>query len=325
MKQMKRRLAVLLAFAIAISGISIGIDRAKAENAMTVYGKKVTATAGKEVKIPVMVKDNHGVAGLALKVTYDATAMKPVKAEKGSLISGLSNLQFGDTIANHKDSSFECVAYNDSNFTDNGELFVLTFQMVDAVSAGTYSLKLELTEHYNEALADVETGCEDITVTVSGDGSTKAPGASPTVKPSAKPDTNNNTKATPKPTKKPSYSYDATPKPAKKKKRKVTKKPGRVKITKIKSTGKGKAKVTWKKVNCNMGYQIQYCRNKKFTGKRYYKWASKSKKSCTIKGKSKKTYYVRIYAVSYGYASKYASYKEYMFGKLSNVKKIKLK
>ncbi len=329
MKQLKKTMAVLLVLALAITGIHIGMARVDAENPLTVYGDAVTAAPGKEVKIPIKVKDNHGVAGLALKVTYDASVMMPAKAEKGSLLSGLANLQFGDTIANHTENSFECVAYNDSNFSDHGELMVLTFQMAENAAAGSYALKLELTEHYNEALTDIEAGCEDIAVTVGNSIGTSTASPKPGV--SAKPGVSSKPQTTKKPnaTAKPSNNYskydDPTPKPKKKKARKVTKKPGRVKITKIKNIGKGKAKVTWKKVKCNSGYNLEYCRKKNFSGKVYTRFVSKSKKTCVIKGTSKKAYYVRIYAENYGYPSKYAEYRNFILGKNSKVKKIKLK
>ena len=83
--------------------------------------------------------------------------------------------------------------------------------------------------------------------------------------------------------------------------------------------------MTWKKVRCNIGYNVEYCRKKNFSGKVYTEFVSKSKKTCVIKGKSKKTYYVRIYAENYGYPSKYAEYRDWIRGKNSKVKKIKLK
>lgn len=472
MNQLKNTLAILLVFALAITGINVGITQADAENPLTVYGDAVTAVPGKEVKIPIMVKDNHGVAGLALKVTYDAAVMTPVKAEKGSLLSGLANLQFGDTIANHMGNSFECVAYNDSNFSDNGELLVLTFQTAANAAAGSCALKLELTEHYNEALTDIEAGCEDVAVAVGGDGASNAspapnvpsansfdvfidyegkdvseittsydagnsikisrngshkisykvkktavdikylilltklvtipddfaitpktltvgkasydlgvcdvvhgittdyigasirnpylqhdeneiinqalgdkvipvkagdtitvefdvsgiekldmsknPDASAVKKPTSTPTKKPATTPTKKPSSStPSYSYSSG---TKTKKHKLIKKPGRVKIKKIKKSGKRCAKVTWGKVKCTDGYQIQYARKKSFSGKKkttsYGRWTY-------IFGKSKKTYYVRVRAVNWGYVSQ--SRYGYKYGSWSKVKKIKLK
>lgn len=179
MKQMKTKLAVILIFALIISGIQISIKKADAENSVTVYGNAVTAAVGKEVRVPVLIKDNQGLAGLALKVSYDENIMTPVKVEKGEVLSGLSNLQFGDSIASDTESSFDCIAYNDSNFSDNGELFILTFQILAEAVSGTYELALELTEHYDETFEDVSVVCENISITV-GDAGT--PSVAPATK-----------------------------------------------------------------------------------------------------------------------------------------------
>jgi hypothetical protein len=97
------------------------------------------------------------------------------------------------------------------------------------------------------------------------------------------------------------------------------KKPGRVKIKKIKSTGKGKVKVSWKG-KCNDRYEIQYSTKKNFSGKKTEKCYSKS---TTLYLKSHKKYYVRVRAVNYGHVSAYRwGYKK---GKWSKVKSVRVK
>lgn len=176
MKQMKIKIAIVLIFSIVISGIHVGMKKVNAENSMIVYGESVTATAGKEIKIPILMKANPGIAGLALKVSYNADVMTPVKAEKGAVLSGMSNIVFDDSISSHTGNVFECVAYNHENFSKNGELFVLTFQMADSVSTGTYNLDLEMTECYSSTadggFEDIVSFCEKISVLVADEGTT---------------------------------------------------------------------------------------------------------------------------------------------------------
>lgn len=104
------------------------------------------------------------------------------------------------------------------------------------------------------------------------------------------------------------------------KKKKIIQKPGRVKIKKIKKAGGLCAKVTWGKVKCNDGYQIQYSRKRNFSGK---KTTTSSSKSAYIWGKRNKTYYVRVRAVNWGWKSQ--SQYGYKYGKWSKVKKVRLK
>ena len=76
-----------------------------------------------------------------------------------------------------------------------------------------------------------------------------------------------------------------------------------------------KISLKWKKISGAKGYQIQYATNKKFKSK---KTKTTTKLRYTIKKlKKKKTYYVRVRA--------YKSSKKKVYGKWSNVKKIKVK
>ena len=90
----------------------------------------------------------------------------------------------------------------------------------------------------------------------------------------------------------------------------------RVKFSKLKVSGKRKAKATWKKLTNISGYQIQYAPNKKFK-----KAKSKTVKSTSVtikKLKKKKTYFVRVRAYKLVDGKK-------VYGKWSVVKKVKIK
>lgn len=140
-----------------------------------------------------------------------------------------------------------------------------------------------------------------------------------TVKPTENPASAATLAPTPRATSHPSGSANILSKPTIKKLPTI-KKPARVKIKKLKKAGKGCAKVTWGKVKCSDGYQIQYSRTRKFSKK---KTETSYSKSTYIFGKSKKTYYVRVRAVNVGWKTQ-SSYG-YKYSKWSKVKKIKLK
>lgn len=97
-------------------------------------------------------------------------------------------------------------------------------------------------------------------------------------------------------------------------------KPGKVTIKKVKKDGLGCAKITWKKVKCNEGYQIQYSRSRSFSSK---KTKTSFSKSTYILGKSKKTYYIRVRAVNSGWTSQTQYGNKY--GRWSKVRKIRMK
>lgn len=93
-------------------------------------------------------------------------------------------------------------------------------------------------------------------------------------------------------------------------------KPGQTIIRSAASKKEKSVTLSWKKVSCAKGYQIQYAINKKFKKK---KSKMTSKTSTTIrKLKKKKTYYFRIRAYKLDDNKK-------VYGKWSKVKKVKIK
>lgn len=92
----------------------------------------------------------------------------------------------------------------------------------------------------------------------------------------------------------------------------------KVKI-KAKNVKKKSVKLSWKKAKNADGYKVQCALNKKFTKKAKIAYVKASKTSKTIKKlKKKKTYYFRV--------AVYRNYKgKKVFGKWSNIKKIKIK
>lgn len=185
MKQMRVKIMVMVMLACIVSIINMGIKRAEAENLPTVYGAEIETAAGKEVKVPVLIKDNQGLAGFRMHVTYDESIMRPVKAEKGKMLSEMNGGTFDSDLGNHTGNSFDILADNAENFT-NGELLILTFQILDSAAASSCELRMQVTEGYRlEAgadFSDVMVNSESVTITISSSSqSTPAPVPSPDV------------------------------------------------------------------------------------------------------------------------------------------------
>ena len=83
------------------------------------------------------------------------------------------------------------------------------------------------------------------------------------------------------------------------------------KLISVKAAGKGKVKITWKKVKGASGYEISYSANRKFKNDKT-KMVGKKRNTVKIsKCKSKKTYYVRVRAYKkVGNAVKYGKYSK---------------
>lgn len=100
---------------------------------------------------------------------------------------------------------------------------------------------------------------------------------------------------------------------------KITTKPNKVKISKIKSTAKKKMNIYWKKISNSTGYELQYSLKSNFKSKKSLKIKSKKTLNKTIKNlKSNKKYYIRIRAYKLVGSKK-------IYGDFSKVKNIKIK
>lgn len=192
MKQMRVKIIVMFMLVFIVSSIYMGIKRAEAENLPTVYGTEIKTTAGKEVKVPVLIKDNQGMAGFRMRVTYDESIMRPVKVEKGKMLSEMNGGTFDSDLGNNTGNSFDVLADNAENFC-NGELLILTFEVLDSVKAASYKLQLQVTEGYRvEAgaganFSDVMVNSEAITITITGeDNPVPTPDSTPVSTPDVK-------------------------------------------------------------------------------------------------------------------------------------------
>ncbi len=121
----------------------------------------------------------------------------------------------------------------------------------------------------------------------------------------------------PKATTSPSVSGDTTDDTGARKY--VVKRPGKVKLKKVKALGKRKVKIIWKRSVDQDGYQFQYAMNRSFTKKKKTLNKNMAISEVILKNLKKgKTYYFRVRAYNWdGYKRKY--------GKWSNIRKIKVK
>lgn len=98
----------------------------------------------------------------------------------------------------------------------------------------------------------------------------------------------------------------------------ATKKPAKVTIYSVKSAKKKTAVISWKRISGADGYQIQYAKSKKFSGKKTANVGKTTAKKTVKKLSSKKKYYVRIRA----YKTVAGKNK---YGSWSKVKSVKVK
>ena len=121
---------------------------------------------------------------------------------------------------------------------------------------------------------------------------------------------------TPVPTKKPISTITSTPQPQSTPTPNTVTAPSKVQKLKVNNNKKKSVTVSWKKVSCAKGYQIQYATDTAFSKK---KSKSAKKTKITIKKlKKKKTYSFRVRAYK-------LNGKKKVYGKWSKPKKVKIK
>lgn len=107
---------------------------------LTISVENKNVSAGETVKVAVSLKNNPGIVGMTLKLTYDEGAMTLIEVNKGSALGEM-------TFTTPKDLSSGCKLPWDAEFVtpeeaSNGEIVILTFKISDTAAAANYSVSL---------------------------------------------------------------------------------------------------------------------------------------------------------------------------------------
>lgn len=117
-------------YAIAASNSTIGFE-------------SKTVEAGETVELNLSIKDNPGIAGIAVSIKYDDTALKLVETRKGSLFSGFT-----------ADRNF--IWDESKNVTDDGILATFVFKVSESALASNYNVDIIVRSCVNEDLDDID-------------------------------------------------------------------------------------------------------------------------------------------------------------------------
>ena len=106
-------------------------------NDMQISVDTVNGTIGNEVRVPVTVTNNSGIAGLAFSIDYNKDVLELTGIETGAVLS-----DNGELNANIGDDTF--IWYNTTDVTADGVLATLVFTVKEAVANGKYPITVEL-------------------------------------------------------------------------------------------------------------------------------------------------------------------------------------
>ncbi len=153
-----------------------------AASAAEVYSEKITASAGEDITVPVYIKNNPGLMGYKIIISYDNNVFTPVKVAKGDAISGG---MFDDSISNTTKDQFFVVWSGTENSSGNGKLFTVTFHTAkDVKGQKTISISYSQDDTFNESWKDVKLNCSGATIDFGGTAEPDPDPVNPEPKPS---------------------------------------------------------------------------------------------------------------------------------------------
>jgi hypothetical protein len=107
---------------------------------LSVPALQVVSGADTEVRIPVTIAGNKGIATARIAVTYDPDVMRPARFETGSVLTGLSVVS---NLSYRENQVFFNVT-TPTNRGGNGELAAFVFNLVDGAAPGVYPVEIEV-------------------------------------------------------------------------------------------------------------------------------------------------------------------------------------
>lgn len=166
---MKRKKYILIPIALSVILLVTGLFSAYASSNATVYANSISINAGQTIKVPILIKNNTGLAGAKLVFTYDANVLTPKSVEAGDVFSnGLQDNIDGDAVPG--EFNVYWASSTGDNNSSNGVLFYINFN----VSASAYdNTQLQISynqaDTFNENFNDVSLNCEDVNVQIHND------------------------------------------------------------------------------------------------------------------------------------------------------------
>lgn len=154
--------------------IVVDIKNPMADKPAQIYSDEIAGDIGDTVLVPVYIRNNHGMLGYKIRVTFDSTLLKPAtycKAE--AIVSGCGTVS-NNISANVKKGRnyFDVIFYGEEEFSESGKMFTLKFTIKEAIPTNT-SLKIDYVQAdtYTEvdgAEKDVELDCSNVNFEIGG-------------------------------------------------------------------------------------------------------------------------------------------------------------
>lgn len=120
----------------------------------TFFARNTVVKNNSMVAVPICIKNNPGIAGYKLKISFDSEALSPERIEDSTSYSGeLNNMGI-----KNGEISVAWINYSQNNVTENGELFTLYFKVL---KEGIYNVSVTYSkaDTFNNSFEEIEFTC----------------------------------------------------------------------------------------------------------------------------------------------------------------------
>lgn len=160
---LKKVLMALMAFVLLLSNCLTVLAAEKP----TVYSDEVYAALKESFTVPIKLKNNEGLMGFKITIKYPEAQIALKDISSGSLTkSGMFNTTVTDYYS--VKGSFDVIWSDTQNVSEDGTLFMLTFETLGYADYGKYKIDLTYSadDTFNEKWKAVQLDCQSITVNI---------------------------------------------------------------------------------------------------------------------------------------------------------------
>lgn len=153
----------MLAVISCLCGIIIvNNSKTMANSSPIVYAEKVSCNTGDDISIPVKIKDNTGIMGFELIISYDTDALEIESIEKGDILSGT----FDSNLLTTEDNKVHILWSGVSDMSADGVLFNIKCRVKTDYNGKSIVISMKSVNYdtFDQKYEDVLFDCKDIEI-----------------------------------------------------------------------------------------------------------------------------------------------------------------
>lgn len=135
MKKLKTIMALILTLTLFAIGTAVSINAAE-NTTPTFFTDSVSGNVGDEVELAFKCKNNPGINGWRLSISYDSDALQLVKCDNTGVFGEVT---FSQSI---NENPYNAQWYSLGDSTVNGKMFALAFKINENAKSGDYPINI---------------------------------------------------------------------------------------------------------------------------------------------------------------------------------------